>query len=282
MRVALATCLVKPEPDPDEEPLVAAIRAHGVDVRVAAWDDAATDWAGFDWVVLRSTWNYTERPAAFLSWLGELESHTRVLNPVAIVRENIDKRYLLALAARGVATVPTLVFERGGDHELERELDAHGMADIVIKPVIGAASFCTRRFVDGRSDAARAFFASQLKERAMLVQPYERGVEETGERALVFIDGELTHAVRKTPRFDGEDERVSEALPIADDERSLAHAALAPYRERILYGRVDVVRDAAGRPQVMELELIEPSLFLRQEPAALRRLAAGIARHRSG
>lgn len=282
MRVALATCLVKPEPDPDEEPLIAAIRAHGVDAEVAAWDDPQADWAGFDRVVLRSTWNYTERPAAFSAWLNETQRHTHVLNPPSIARENLDKRYLLGLAARGVATVPTLVFDRGVDDKLAPELEARGLRDVVIKPVVGAASFCTRHFPDGRGDAAQAFFEAKLRERAMLVQPYQQNVEETGERALVFIDGELTHAVRKSPRFEGEHESVSEALPIEADERALATEALAPYRADILYGRVDVVRDASGRPRVMELELIEPSLFLVQEPAALRRLAAAIARQNSG
>ena len=93
----------------------------------------------------------------------------------------------------------------------------------------------------------------------------------------MWIDGELTHAIRKTPRFSGDDERIDGPFPIADDERDVALAALAPYVDRILYGRVDLARDASGRPMVMELELIEPSLFLARHPPALDRFIRGLA-----
>src|SRR6185503_14222741 len=110
------------------------------------------------------------------------------------------------------------------------------------------------------------------------VQPYVASVEAYGERALVWIDGELTHAVRKTPRFSHDAEVVSEALPIAADERALAEAVLAPFTPRLLYGRVDVARDDAGRSMVMELELIEPSLFVARHPPAMARLVAALPR----
>ncbi|HEX3475873.1 MAG TPA: hypothetical protein VHT91_12695, partial [Kofleriaceae bacterium] len=103
-------------------------------------------------------------------------------------------------------------------------------------------------------------------------------VEGHGERALVWIDGELSHAVRKRPRFTGDDEQVDGPVEIADDERAVAEAALAPVAGRILYGRVDVARDAAGQPMVMELELIEPSLYLTRCPRALDRFVAAIRR----
>jgi len=101
------------------------------------------------------------------------------------------------------------------------------------------------------------------------------------ERSLVWIDGELTHAIRKSPRFAGGSESVSDEQPIAPDERALAERVLAPLSGELLYARVDVVRDddAGGAPRLMELELIEPSLFLRQCPRALDRLASAIVRH---
>jgi hypothetical protein len=111
-----------------------------------------------------------------------------------------------------------------------------------------------------------------------MVQGYVKDVEVGGERAVVFIDGELTHAVRKSPRLADQEESVSEALPVAPDERDLAEMALRPFRERLLYARVDMVRDDSGVPMIMELELIEPSLFLAQHPPALARLADAIAK----
>jgi hypothetical protein len=117
-----------------------------------------------------------------------------------------------------------------------------------------------------------------------LVQPYQASVAEYGERALVWIDGEFTHAVRKSPRFVGDPERVSPAVPIAPDEAELAHAALAAASDRggaLLYARVDVVRDEAGAPRVMEVELIEPSLFFLKAPHALDRYVRAVVRELS-
>jgi hypothetical protein len=112
----------------------------------------------------------------------------------------------------------------------------------------------------------------------VLVQPYLDSVEGHGERALVWIDGELTHAVRKSPRFIGDAEQVSAAVPIADEEAAVARAALAVAPTPLLYARIDVARDEHGAPRVMELELVEPSLFFAQGPAALARLVAALRR----
>jgi hypothetical protein len=117
-----------------------------------------------------------------------------------------------------------------------------------------------------------------LVDRDALVQPYLPSVETHGERALVWIDGHFTHAVRKTPRWSGENESVSDALAVEPDERALGELALAPLASRLLYARVDVARDERGEPLLMELELIEPSLFLAQHASALSRFVDAIIR----
>ena len=112
----------------------------------------------------------------------------------------------------------------------------------------------------------------------VMVQPYVRSVDGHGERSLVFIDGKLSHAIRKTPRFGTDHERVSEAMPIDEIERSFAERVMACVDTELLYARVDIARDERGAPMVMELELIEPSLFLRQHPPAAVLLATAIVR----
>jgi hypothetical protein len=113
----------------------------------------------------------------------------------------------------------------------------------------------------------------------MLVQRYEPAVEGYGERSLIWIDGALTHAVRKNARFAADQENVSNtSVPIADDERALAERVLAAAPQPLLYARIDIVRDPEGQPRLMELELIEPSLFFAQHPPAVARMAAAIAR----
>jgi O-ureido-D-serine cyclo-ligase len=145
----------------------------------------------------------------------------------------------------------------------------------VIKPEVGAGSFDARAFA-GPSAEATAHLAQLTARGAALVQPYVASVDHYGERSLIWIDGELTHAIRKTPRFAGDIERVEGPFAIADDERAVALAALAPYAADILYGRVDLARDAAGTPRVMELELVEPSLFFACHPPSLDRYITGL------
>jgi hypothetical protein len=274
----VATCRTLPEPDEDEAPLLAALAERGVDARMASWDDPAERWDAPVPTVIRSTWNYIHDLDAFLRWAARAAAAAPLWNPLEIVAENVHKSYLAALERRGHAVVPTLFFRRGARVALGCAAGERGFEAIVVKPAVGAASWKTRRFASADEPAAQAFVDELVAERDVMVQPYVRSVEGHGERALVWIDGALTHAVRKAPRFSADDEQVSGALPVADDERALAEAVLAPYVDRLLYGRVDVARDEAGRPVVMELELVEPSLFLLRHPPALARLADALAR----
>jgi len=271
--VRIATCAALPEPDDDQPVLAAALATAGLAAALVGWDDPTADWDAAIPTVLRSTWNYPLAPAAFLAWLDRAAAAAPVINPPDVVRDNLHKRYLLALAARGVPVVPTTLVERGASCELAA-IDA---PSIVIKPEIGAASLATRRFAPD-DPAAQAHLASITAHGAALVQPYLASVDSHGERALVWIDGELSHAIRKTPRFSGDHERVTGPVAIAGDERAVAEAALAPFADRILYGRVDLARDASGQPVVLELELIEPSLYFVQLPAAADRFVAALRR----
>jgi hypothetical protein len=284
-RVAIATCRVKPEPDPDEDLLLDALRASGLAPALLAWDDpAAAPLESFDLIVLRSTWNYPEDPEAFAAWCERAAAATRLRNPLRALRWNLHKRYLLDLQARGVPVVPTALLARGADADLLAVAAERGWDDVVVKPAIGAASFGTRRFrLRERSEAAagRAFLASTLRARDALLQPFLREVEETGERAQVWIAGAHTHCVRKEPRFAGQDERVSAALAPDAEERDFVERTLAALprdvRRDLLYARADLIRLGSGTLVLGELELLEPSLFLAQHPPALALLAAAIA-----
>ena len=286
MRVGIATCCVKPEPDPDEALLLDALHRLGCGVEMLAWDDpAAPAPEAFDLIVLRSTWNYPEHPDAFRSWCERTAAKTRLLNPLRALRWNLHKRYLLDLQVRGIPIVPTVLLARGTDTDLIATARERGWQDVVIKPAIGAASFGTRRFRLGATTAdaeARTFLAKLLRERDALVQPYLREVEEVGERAQVWISGEHTHCVRKEPRFAGEEESGSAALVPTVEERDFVARCLSALpqdvRRDLLYARVDLIRLATGGLVLGELELIEPSLFLQQHPPALSSFAGEIMR----
>ncbi len=272
MRIALATCRRLPEPDHDEEPLLRELRALGADAELLAWDARGARLRSFDLCVIRSTWNYIHHLDAFLGWTSEAARQTRVRNPASVLRWNSDKRYLVELARRGVPAVPTILHPRGSPRRLAAALAGRGWNEVVIKPRVGAASFMTRRFPLSKLSDAESFLRDAAITRDMMIQPYVPSVDTVGERSLVWIDGRFTHAVRKSPRLAGDRECVRPA-DIADDERRFAQRVLASVRTPILYARVDAARDRAGRPMLMELELIEPSLFLQYEPRALRRFA---------
>ena len=274
----IATCRVLPEPDPDQEPLLAALRERGLMARMAAWNDPHEDWSTPVPTVIRSTWDYLHDLPGFLHWVARAAAAAPLWNPPALVRWNAHKRYLLELAQRGHPVVPTELMPQGHGGTLRALCAARGWHDVVVKPAVSAASFGTARFRDPAAPAAEQHFAARVRAGDTLVQPYVAAVDGTGERAVVWIDGEFTHAVRKSPRFSEQDEQVSAALPIAADERRVAAAILAPFTRDLLYARVDLARDQDGTPQLMELELIEPSLFLVQHPPALARLVDGITR----
>jgi O-ureido-D-serine cyclo-ligase len=303
--VALATATAIGKGDFDMPPLLAALAAAGVEARVLAWDDPAAEaaFAGARACVLRSTWNYVQQYERFLAWIDRCARVTRLLNPAPVVRWNSHKGYLLELEGRGIPIVPTRLVRRGGEARLADLIGDWPRA--VVKPAVSAGSFGTIRVGAGDLADGQTHLDRLLAERDMLVQRYEPSVEAYGERSLIWLDGAFTHAVRKSPRFSGDREDVGTgAVPIAPDERALAErvlsliwnpervpdlprwdsggeAACVPTRLApgpLLYARVDLVRDPAGQPCLMELELIEPSLFFDQHPGSAARMAAAIAR----
>lgn len=280
-RMAWITCRVLPEPDPDEAPVVAALEEVGIEVQRVAWDDGAPSGAPFDLAVLRSPWNYYEDPRAFLAWLATLAESTPVWNRLPVVRWNHHKAYLGALESAGLPIVPTAWFDRGSASDLGALTAERGWDEVVVKPTISAGSYSTRRFQREDPDG-QGFLTATLSERDMLVQPYLPTVETTGEKSLVWIDGAFTHAIVKEPRYAEDDEAVSEAVPVEPSELALGDHALDAAcadggfgRADLLYARVDLM-ELEGRWVLSELELMEPSLFLLQAPAALERFVAAV------
>jgi hypothetical protein len=282
LALRVATCLTLPEPDLDEAPLAEALASAGVAARLCAWDDPAEPWDSPVPTLLRSTWNYALSPDAFAAWIRRVGAAAALWNPVDVVLGNLSKRYLLELPERGVAAVPTRWCERGEVVDLTSCLRELSAERLVAKPAIGAGSLDTERFARGDDERFAAHLARLTRRGAALVQPYVDSVHDYGERSLVWIDGELSHAVRKTPRFSGDVEHVDGPLPWRDDEVDLATRALRPFAGRVLYARVDLARDREDRPMVMELELIEPSLFFAKRPGSAQRLVAALLRRMAG
>jgi len=280
MRIALATAIAAFPLDEDLPPLLEALRERGHHAEALAWDDPTVSWARFDLVLLRSTWNYTDKPAEFLCWCEAVATRTRLLNPPALVRWNTDKRYLAELAAAGVPVIESHYLAPGDD---PAAFPAH--AEFVVKPCIGAGSRDTQRYTAPNRAAAVAH-AKRLLEagRHVLVQPYLTAVDSAGETALMFFAGRYSHAIRKGPLLvrDGKATRALFAPEaITSREPSAVEIEVA---ERVLaaipggaplYARVDLLPSPSG-PQLLELELTEPSLFFATAPGSVERFVVAI------
>lgn len=275
---------------PDDRPLAAALSARGLAVEVVAWDDPAFDWSTARLALLRSPWDYYRRPAAFRAWAEGAAAATRLVNPVECVRWNLDKRYLLELEGLGAPVVPGALLPAGRVDDLAAVARARGWSAVVVKPTVSADSWEATFVAAGNVARGQAHVARLQPERDLLVQPFLAAVETYGERCLVYVEGELSHAVRKNAltrggRWAGEPEGVRvepTAEEIAAAARVLALALPAAGVVRPLYARVDLVRDAQDRPCLLELELVEPTLFFEAgPPSALARFVDGVERRLS-
>ena len=289
-RIALVTARAARGTDYDMAPLLAALRAAGTDAHEVDWDDAAIDWGRFDLVLLRSTWDYFERLAEFLDWAARVAESTRLLNPLAVLRWNTDKHYLAELARAGVPVVPSTFLEPDDDAAaiLDVVLNTHpGAHDFVVKPAVGAGSRDAQRHArDDRSGMVAHARRLLNRRRSVLLQPYLDRVDEHGETALLFFDGTFSHAIRKGPllkRGEGStaglyaEETIEPRIPSADELTVAKHALAAmPFEQPLLYARVDLIRDDNGAPHLLELELVEPSVFAAHAGGVAERLARAI------
>jgi len=266
----------------DDDRLVAdVLRAAGVTVSAAAWDDPSVAWSQCDVVVIRSTWNYHLQPAVYAQWLQSLHATgTALWNPADVVLGNLNKRYLADWARRGIEVVPSQYVSAGDLDRLPQLLDARGWNEAVIKPAVSASAHDTWRTSRATANADQSRFAEQCRLNDVLVQPYLREVTSQGEWSMVFFADAFSHAALKRPApgdFRVQGHFGGHSVPGVPHPTLLAqaHAVLSMIETPLLYARVDGV-DVNGRFVLMELEINEPCLFLGFSPDAPSRFASAI------
>ncbi|NNM45310.1 hypothetical protein [Knoellia koreensis] len=272
-RIALCTWSNHDYVDPEAEQVADELVRRGHDAQVVHWD-AGGDWAAYDLVVVRSTWDYFDRLEEFLGWVDRVDSVTRIVNSPKVIRWNSHKGYLAELAARGIPVLPSLALDHGAPDPVG-QLRGTGWDEVVVKPAVDGGAFKALRGL-AASDEVAAHVTDLVRRGDTIVQPYAASVE-LGETSLFFFGGELSHAVRKVPKPG--DYRVQalhggaelEHLPTSG-EVEVARAAMALAPDELVYARADFI-DVDGQPTLMELELIEPDLFLRMDEGALGRYA---------
>jgi glutathione synthase/RimK-type ligase-like ATP-grasp enzyme len=267
----------------DDELAYPALAALGWHVDTIPWRRSHAEWRAYHAVVIRSTWDYVKDPEAFLDVLAQIErSGARLFNDLDLVRWNIRKSYLRDLSARGVGVVPTIWRDRLNDGDLPGLAEEFGVEELVIKPVVGAnARGAFRVNVKEDRDGAREL-SIYYADRAVMAQPFLSAVTTEGEFSLFYFNGEHSHTILKTPK--AADFRVQEehggSVRAVEAKTALLEAAGAALRvigDAPLYARADFVRaNESNAYWLMELELIEPSLYLRMDSQAAERFARAL------
>ncbi|MFM2411417.1 MAG: hypothetical protein RL481_2245 [Pseudomonadota bacterium] len=238
------------------------------DLVFRSWEDPG-DLSGFDLILPLIAWGYQRDCPRWFALLDRLET-LPVANPAKVLRWNSDKAYLVELGDAGVSTVPTLIRESLNEAALDSAREIFGTKRLVIKPPISGGADGT--FLIGPSDS----LPPETIEQRMLIQPFLHAISEEGEYSLFYFSGQYSHAISKHPakgdfrvqeQFGGEERSVEAPA----DAKALAEAAMAATQklmscDALTYSRIDMVRDSEGTFRLMELELIEPSLFLMHSP----------------
>lgn len=285
--IALVTAVAARDLDEDMPSLESALRNAGADVTIAEWD-RPHDWSRFDVAVLRSPWDYPRRYAEFLDWAEAVSLKTRLHNPLPVVKWNSDKHYLADLAAKQVPAVQTMFIEPGEqpDRRIAELLNQNDFEEFVVKPAIGGGSIDAQRFGrDEAGDADRHALRLLNERRSVLLQPYLNKVDEHGETALTYFDGVFSHAIRKGPLLKRKEgpasglfvkEAIRTRVPDAAELRLGSQVLAAIPFATPLYARVDLIRDREGAPVILELELLEPSLFFPYADGSADKFAAAV------
>jgi hypothetical protein len=281
-RVAVVGC--REFADGDWPLLGGALRERGLEPVFSVWDDPTVDWGSFVVVLLRSTWDCVTRPGGYLAWAERVAGVSMLLNPVEMLRWNLNKRYLQDLADEHIAVVPTTWVG-----PLDRWDPPPG--EFVVKPTISGGGIDTARYgPEHHPHAERHVRGLQRQGRQVMVQPYLPSVDTNGETALVFIGGRFSHAVSKKALLrlgEGVVPRLWEREVIAlttptQPQTFLAQAALGSVCRRFgtdpVYCRIDILGGVEDAPVILEVELIDPVLFFPLVPAAAERLADAVQR----
>lgn len=271
--IALATGSVMPKPDRESHLLVEALAGLGLSAEIIPWD-ADINWGRYSLVVVRTPWDYFQRLDSFLAWLARVDALTRLTNPYRLIAWNCHKGYLRQLAEAGLPTIPTIWLPRhDGNYEQTLAADAsfRNWNEIIIKPAVSIGAIDILRARAGSAEAS-THIGRLLERDDVMIQPFLPSIASAGEVSLIFFGGKFSHAIRKVPKAG--DFRVQDMYggvvrqhTATEAEIALAHAALDRAPAPSSYARIDLVR-YEDRWTIMELEMIEPELFLSSDAGA--------------
>jgi glutathione synthase/RimK-type ligase-like ATP-grasp enzyme len=280
LQIALVTCRslgdYTTNADSEDDRLFRFLAEKGHQVSFQVWDEEQVDWTAFDAIIIKSPWDYFDKINAWYTWLDKLEAlGCRVLNPVKTLRWNSDKIYFKDMQAQGVQLVPTVWLEQGSTFDADIVFDAIGQDKLIVKPRVSGAAKNTLAIEQSEAGNYIERINALLQEDAFLAQPFLEQIKTQGEWSFIFFNGEYSHTVLKTAKsgdfrvqhFFGGSVHTPEP-PV--DMLATATRIVEQFAGDCLYARVDGV-ELNGELALMELELIEPFLFLSTNEGALER-----------
>jgi len=265
----------------DDEHAIQPLEALGWKVSTMSWRQKAIPWSDFDIAVIRSTWDYWNDVPVFLDTLERIDRATRLANRLDLVHWNLSKTYMRDLQQRGIGIVPTLFADSLLADFFPRYRRELGADEIVVKPVVGANGEDAYRVPADATPERLGRIAARFRKHDCMIQPFMTNILVEGEYSLFFFNGGYSHAILKRPaesEFRSQEERGAEILSAEPEAKLLQRAqqAIDTILPAPLYARIDFIRDARDDFLVMELELIEPSMYLRMDAKAPNRFAAAI------
>jgi len=272
--VTLVTCRAHPRLPEDDQFLLASLERRGIRHRVAVWDDPDVDWSESAVTLVRAAWDSHLNPPGFIAWLDRLGSQSYLLNTTSLVQWNFDKQYLVELREKGQNVVPTAILTSASEVAIAQALQQIAAAEIVVKPRFGADAHGVTRLAP-EPEAIAAHFERFGAHGGLLLQPFIPGVELERERSLVFIGGRFSHALYRNPFGSGPTRQTPDNVHTPTAQELSYCRELLGSLPRLAYARVDLL-PFHGRPALMELEIIDPSLFFKAQPSAADALAAEV------
>ncbi len=285
MDIAIITSSIHETFHKDDIMLSEALKGYGYDTHIICWDNADINWKNIRFCIIRSTWDSFFRHKEFLNWAERISKWTNLWNPLYVIKWNINKKYLIDLSNRGVKCVSTQLVASNNVEDLKEEIFQFDYKKVVIKPAVSLGALDTYYMdiddpISYESNIDN--INSMLLAGEILLQPYLPSVKIEGELSLIYIGGHFSHAIEKHPA--PSDFRVQEIYggkyKIVEPDKISLDTAEQAFKEigfeRLLYARVDLIKDDNGLPLIIELEFIDPDLFLQYHKIAVKYFADAI------
>ena len=280
MKIALLTCTDLPNLTAADQLLIPELAKHNIAATPAISSDKDIDWSTFDVLIFRNTWDYYEHQAEFDAWLQKIQHRNiATLNPLAVIDRNKHKFYLRELEQQGIKVIPTIYIDQTQNLNLKNTVPSHWQ-QAVIKPAYSGGSFQTELFDTTNIESINQIFAPIAAQKDLLLQQFMPEIKTLGETSFVFFDKKFSHAVNKQAvnndfRIQQQYGGIYTLINASQHIINQAQAIVNTFSENLLYARVDGIV-INNELHLMEVECLEPDLYLDLQPTAIQKFVAAI------